>query len=172
MIKDLSVASDEVVIDAPVEKVWAILVDFENYGAWNTFCPSIKNRALAIGEAVEMMVDLGEGPSPQVEYISRIDPLECIAWSMEKLLQSPDCGAVLGWPPGMTVTGGRRLQLAAESGNSIGFTLCRDAPEAAGQRTGASLCLRLWRQDSSGPLCLRILKMRGACHRGELILVL
>lgn len=95
-----------------------------------------------------------------------------IAWSMEKLLQSPHCGVVLGWPPGMTLTGGRRLQLAAENGNSIGFTLCRNAPETPGQRTGASLCLRLWRQGGAGPLCLRILKMRGACHRGELVLAL
>lgn len=95
-----------------------------------------------------------------------------IAWSMEKLLQGPDCGMVLGWPLRTTLTGGRRLQLAAEAGNSIGFSLSQNAPDVPGQHAGASLCLQLWRQDGTGPLRLRILKMRGSCRRGELMLAL
>lgn len=89
MINDNTVFSDEVTINAPVELVWQILIDFENYGSWNTFCPSVKNAALELGEAVDMMVDLGGGPGQQVEYICRIEPLECIAWAMENKPDDP-----------------------------------------------------------------------------------
>ncbi len=89
MISETTVASDKVTIHASVEKVWDILIDFANYGAWNGFCPSIKNRTLAVGQAVEMMVDLGAGPSLQVEYIRSIEPQRCITWGMDNKPDDP-----------------------------------------------------------------------------------
>ncbi len=89
MITADTVSSDEVLIAAPAEWVWSILLDFENYGEWNSFCPSVKNSSVALGEAVDMMVDLGSGPSRQVEYICRIEPNECIAWRMENKPNDP-----------------------------------------------------------------------------------
>jgi len=83
MISNTTVKSDTVEIEAPVELVWAALIDFKNYGKWNTFCPQVRNEALEIGAAVEMMVDLGHGPQQQVEYITLIDPNRAIAWGME-----------------------------------------------------------------------------------------
>ena len=83
MISNNTVKSDTVEIEAPVELVWAALIDFKNYGKWNTFCPQVRNEALEIGAAVEMMVDLGHGPQQQVEYITLIDPNRAIAWGME-----------------------------------------------------------------------------------------
>lgn len=82
MISDTAVASDVVNIQAPAELVWSILVDFERYFEWNRFCPHIKS-SLQLGAAVEMMTDLGFGLQPQIEYITCIEPLKKIAWSME-----------------------------------------------------------------------------------------
>lgn len=89
MITENTVSSDEVSIDAPAELVWEILIDFDNYRQWNGFCPSVKNDSLALGSAVDMMVDLGDGPGQQVEYICRVEPNECIAWRMENKPEDP-----------------------------------------------------------------------------------
>lgn len=82
MISDDTISSDEVVIAAPAQLVWDVLVDFENYGLWNKFCPSCE-ASLELGTPVKMQVDLGFGLQEQVEYMSRIDPIEAIAWAME-----------------------------------------------------------------------------------------
>ena len=52
MISDTAVASDVVIIQAPAELVWSILVDFERYSEWNRFCPQIKST-LELGAAVD-----------------------------------------------------------------------------------------------------------------------
>lgn len=89
MITDNAVYSDEVTIDAPAELVWEILIDFDNYGAWNGFCPSAKNDSLEIGSPVEMMVYLGGELSKQVEFICRHEPGHCIAWAMDNKPEDP-----------------------------------------------------------------------------------
>jgi hypothetical protein len=81
VITESTVSSDVVVIDAPVELVWDVLVDFANYGKWNKFCPSCEAQ-LTLGTPVKMQVDLGFGLQEQVETMCRIDPCEAIAWRM------------------------------------------------------------------------------------------
>ncbi len=61
MIKDNTVHSDKVNINAPVGFVWQVLLDFERYEEWNEFCPRVKNDSLALGSPVDMMIDLGGG---------------------------------------------------------------------------------------------------------------
>lgn len=82
MITESAVSSDTLIIQAPAAFVWNILVDFEAYQDWNPFCPSIKNTALAIGEAVDMQVDLGQGLQQQIEYLEIIDAPHVLAWGM------------------------------------------------------------------------------------------
>jgi hypothetical protein len=82
MITANSVSSEEIIINAPAEIVWDVILDFENYGLWNTFCPSMKGEAV-IGSPLEMQVDLGNGLQPQVEYVTKIEPFHTIVWSME-----------------------------------------------------------------------------------------
>jgi len=82
MISDNSVASDEVVIHAPAELVWEVLVDFARYGQWNTFCPEARGEPV-VGCALHMQVDLGNGLQTQVETITRVEPPHTIVWSME-----------------------------------------------------------------------------------------
>ena len=47
------VVSQSVLIDAPAEKVWDVLVDFEGYGKWNPFCVAAEGT-LALGEPLKM----------------------------------------------------------------------------------------------------------------------
>ena len=82
MITENSVSCDDIVIEAPAELVWEILLDFDNYSAWNAFCPEIKGEA-TMGAALHMMVDLGSGLQPQVEYVTRLEPPHRVTWSME-----------------------------------------------------------------------------------------
>jgi hypothetical protein len=82
MITENSVSSDEIIINAPAQVVWDVILDFENYGLWNTFCPSMKGEAV-LGSPLEMQVDLGNGLQTQVEYVTKIEPIHTIVWSME-----------------------------------------------------------------------------------------
>ena len=81
MITENSV-STEIVINAPAAMVWDIILDFANYGLWNTFCPSMKGEAV-LGSPLEMEVNLGNGLQSQVEYVTKIEPIHTIVWSME-----------------------------------------------------------------------------------------
>lgn len=78
-------------------------------------------------------------------------------WSVEKLLRTASCGMVLAWPkvlPGHAV---RRLQLAAESGHSLGILFRTvDTPSAAALRMRVQSERRLLRVD--------LLKVRGGTH--------
>ncbi|MEE4658900.1 MAG: SRPBCC domain-containing protein [Halieaceae bacterium] len=89
MITDSAVYSDEVTIEAPVELVWDILIDFENYGQWNSFCPQATCESLTLGTPIDMRVDMGQGLFQQVEYISRVEPLSCLGWAMENKPEDP-----------------------------------------------------------------------------------
>jgi hypothetical protein len=82
MISENSVASEEIVINAPAEIVWDVLMDFANYELWNSFCPKMKGEPV-VGSALEMQVDLGNGLQEQVEYVTRLEPFHTIVWSME-----------------------------------------------------------------------------------------
>ena len=82
MITEDTVSSDEITIEAPIQLVWDVLVDFANYGEWNEFCPSCEAE-LEMGSPVRMQVDLGMGLQEQVEYICLIEPPTTIAWRME-----------------------------------------------------------------------------------------
>lgn len=82
MITANSVSSDEIVINAPAKLVWDVILDFANYGLWNTFCPSMKGEPV-VGSPLEMQVDMGNGLQSQVEYVTKIEPFHTVVWSME-----------------------------------------------------------------------------------------
>ena len=82
MITANSVSSEEIVINAPAQVVWDVILDFDNYGLWNTFCPGMKGKPV-VGSPLEMMVDMGNGPQLQVEYVTKVEPIHTIVWSME-----------------------------------------------------------------------------------------
>lgn len=78
-------------------------------------------------------------------------------WSMEQCLRSGCCGAVLGWLPRADYRELRRLQLAAETGGTIGFVF---RPLAAAAEASPS-ALRLRVATAQGEPQVELLKCRG-----------
>lgn len=78
-------------------------------------------------------------------------------WALEQALSAGTCAAVLGWPGALDAKASRRLQLAAEKGDSLGF-LFRDP---AGRETTSHAALRLALSPDRGGLQLEALKQRG-----------
>ena len=79
-------------------------------------------------------------------------------WAMEQALRAGCCGAVLGWPMQADDNALRRLQVAAETGQTTGFVF--RSMGALDNPSPAPLRLSL-RGTASGPE-LRLLKCRGA----------
>jgi hypothetical protein len=93
--------------------------------------------------------------------LSRLHVLDAVPtealWAMEQALRAGCCGAVLGWPLRAEARALRRLQVAAETGQTPGFLF--QAPEAAHNPSPAPLRLQL--EHVPAGLALRILKCRG-----------
>lgn len=80
------------------------------------------------------------------------------SWAFEQCLRSGACSAVLGWPRQADAQALRRLQVAADTGDCLGFAL-RDARHAANPSPAA---LRLQaRQVASGGIEWWVRKCRG-----------
>ena len=69
-----------IIIDAPVEEVWAVLVDFSSWGSWNEFIPEVKGTFL-VGERLRIKV-VSPGLKPMVfnPEIFEIKQNEAILW--------------------------------------------------------------------------------------------
>ena len=74
-----TIRSDPVTIEAPVETVWRVLTDFDRYGEWNPFTPSVKAE-LEIGARVDMRVAMGGYRLRQTEIICALEPPTLLAW--------------------------------------------------------------------------------------------
>ncbi|MGC9128114.1 MAG: translesion DNA synthesis-associated protein ImuA [Acidithiobacillus sp.] len=78
-------------------------------------------------------------------------------WALESALRSGTCSAVLAWPPPLDTTAWRRLQLAAQEGDTAAFFFFHEAqPSASGW---AALRLEL-RPDPRG-VAVAVQKRRG-----------
>lgn len=89
-----------------------------------------------------------------VQTSSRPDQL----WTLENCLRSPVTGLVMAWPGTMASREIRRLQLAAEAGQSS--CILFQTPQEACQSSPAALRLQLAADDALG-LQINILKRRG-----------
>jgi len=92
-------------------------------------------------------------------WIIRAQSAADILWSAEQTLRCRSFGAVLAWPSAIRDREVRRLQLAAEAGNSIGFVYRQ--PSAALEPSPAAVRLRL-QADATGQMSIDIVKCRGA----------
>ncbi|MEO7251490.1 MAG: translesion DNA synthesis-associated protein ImuA [Arenimonas sp.] len=79
-------------------------------------------------------------------------------WAMEQSLRAGCCGAVIGWPLRADDNALRRLQVAAETGQTLGFVF---RPISA-QGNPSPAPLRLSLRGSGDGVELRVLKCRGA----------
>jgi len=87
-------------------------------------------------------------------------------WATEQALRAGTCGAVLAWPAMADMKRLRRLQLAAETGNSLGV-LFRPV-NVAGESSPAALRLKL--DPAANGLAVHILKRRSGWPTGPVIL--
>ena len=79
-------------------------------------------------------------------------------WAMEQALRSGSCGAVLGWPMKADDKSLRRLQVAAETGHTLGFAFRSITAESNPSPAPVRLSLK---GTASTPE-LRLIKCRGA----------
>ncbi|MCK8515893.1 translesion DNA synthesis-associated protein ImuA [Methylonatrum kenyense] len=82
-----------------------------------------------------------------------------ILWAVEQALRAGTCAAVICWPGQADASALRRLQLAAETGDCMGF-LFRSEADAA-QPSPATLRVRL-RRETDGGNQLDLIKCRGS----------
>jgi len=87
----------------------------------------------------------------------RTQTLQQSLWATEQALRCPAIGAVLSWPAYIVDKNVRRLQLAAETGGSLGFIY--RPPEAADESSPAALRLRL--HPAPDGIVIEIKKSRG-----------
>lgn len=84
-------------------------------------------------------------------------------WAVEQSLRSGNCGAVLAWPALGDMRVMRRLQLAAEAGDALGFLF--RSQRFVDQPSSAALRIQL-DTDSDGDLLVSVLKRRGGWAAG------
>ena len=87
----LTIVSEEVVIDAPIELAWEILTDTSSYGEWNPFTTSIKTD-FQIGSTVQLEVHLGAITLHETEILEAFEPPHRLAWSQDKAV----VGSIVG----------------------------------------------------------------------------
>lgn len=76
-----AIASDPVLIDAPMESVWAILVNVDRYAEWNPFARTYRETNMRVGCPVHLEVTLGGRVQRQTQWLEVIDPPMRLAWS-------------------------------------------------------------------------------------------
>ena len=74
------ISSDAVEIEAPIERVWDILVDAGRYGEWNPFTTRIETN-FEIGSPIDLYVTLGPLKLRQPERIEAVERPCLLVWS-------------------------------------------------------------------------------------------
>ena len=85
-------------------------------------------------------------------------------WAMEKILRTRSCGLVMAWPQRVSDKAMRRLQLAAEEGESLGFIFRNHVVHSSPAALRISLNM-LKRQ-----LQVKLLKARGSSRYTQVLL--
>lgn len=75
----------EIIIKAPLKKVWDILIDLESYKTWNSFTPKIETN-FKVGSEVILQVNMNPGKKllTQKEEILWYKEMESFAWGINK----------------------------------------------------------------------------------------
>ena len=101
-----------------------------------------------------------------LEYVLVVDAQSGnISWAMERLLSTESCGMALAWPVHLSALETRRLQLAAETGGTIGVVL--HTLDTGWKATSAALRLHI--QSVPSGVAVNIIKARGICKRSQIL---
>ncbi|KPA91131.1 MULTISPECIES: translesion DNA synthesis-associated protein ImuA [Pseudomonas] len=146
----------------PESALTEILIAGEGVGELQLLWPTLA-RLSASGERVVLVAPphvpypqawLGAGVDLRQLSVIQAAPRDAL-WAAEQCLRSGSCGAVLCWPQQADDRALRRLQVAAESGQTLAFAY-RSLEEAINP-SPASLRLAI----DGRPAQLRVLKCRG-----------
>ena len=75
-----TIRADHVLINAPLEKVWHVLIEVENYPRWNPFTTRVES-SLVVGEPAILYVTMSAGyQRVQAEIVIAFEPQHLIAW--------------------------------------------------------------------------------------------
>ncbi len=75
------IRADKVLLNAPLEKVWPMLIDVENYPRWNPFTSRVETT-FVIGEPAILYVTMnGQHQRVQHEVITIFEPSHAFAWA-------------------------------------------------------------------------------------------
>jgi len=77
----LYVIEDDIVIEASIDRVWAVLSDFESYPDWNPYATRILGPAV-VGERIELTIEQEDWAEPLVLHptINRWEPGRALGW--------------------------------------------------------------------------------------------
>lgn len=76
-----SLVRAEVEIEAPIERVWSILIDLKRYSVWNPFTARVEST-LEVGDPIHLYPRLlGTKPVHWVERVSRNEPYH-LCWDL------------------------------------------------------------------------------------------
>jgi hypothetical protein len=76
------VAESRVEIHAPIDTVWGVLIDLENYHAWNRFTPKVETT-LEVGSPVILHVQMTPKKMiRQKEWVQAVTPSTELSWGM------------------------------------------------------------------------------------------
>ncbi len=147
----------------PASSLSEILIPGDGVGELSLLLPTL-SRLTQAGERIAIVAPPYQLHAPgwhnagvaldQVEVVEATNPKDAL-WATEQCLRSAACAAVLSWPIKADDRALRRLQVAAETGQALGFAF-RDAREA---RNPSPAALRL--QMDARARELRVLKCRG-----------
>ncbi len=93
-------------IDAPLDRVWSILVDLDRYGEWNPFTTKVEST-LKLGSPAVLHVQMRPNRKiVQVETVSAFEPGVRMNWKMKLplpfLLKAERCQVLTSLPGGGT----------------------------------------------------------------------
>lgn len=156
----------------PCNALSEILIPADGHGELQLLLPAL--AAVASEHAVVALIDPPYVPFPPAWQHHGVDPARLAIvnsgsndslWAAEQCLRSGACAAVMLWPRQVSQTQLRRLQVAAESGRSMGFVY-RDA-RCASEASPAAVRVQL----HPGAQGLEVLKCRGGnCPPGRMAL--
>ena len=73
--------SEPVVIDAPIDAVWNLLVDVDRYREWNPFARTYTKTDVRVGATINFDVKLGRHDRKQTERFVAIERPTLVSWS-------------------------------------------------------------------------------------------
>lgn len=76
---NMTALQTEIIINAPAEKVWNVLMDFEKYGQWNPFVKSIEGEQ-ALGAKLKVVLNNGKGTSVFKPNVVTLDKYKTFEW--------------------------------------------------------------------------------------------